>query len=80
MKIAAIKPLVEAHSIDELRKAEDAILNEAQPEIEVQGSDEGEQLTHVLAAIWIKHQMQEHDLDFTTALRQYSARVRTSIS
>lgn len=80
MKIAAIKPLVETHSIEDLRAAEDAILNDTPTAIEVQGADEGEQLTHVLAAIWIKHQMDETGADFTTTLRSYTQRVRTSIS
>lgn len=79
MKIPTIKKLAENETIDDLKLAEEAILNEEQPKIEVEGKDEGEQLTHVLAAIFIKEQM-EKGLSFVDALRAYSARVRTSIS
>ena len=80
MKIPSIKKLVESASIAELRAAEDALLEGLSPAIEVEGEDEGEQLTHVLAAIQILHAMQHDGLEFTAALRAYSARVRTSIS
>ena len=80
MKIPVIKKLVEQASIAQLRAAEDAILEGNTPEIVVEGDDEGEQLTHILAAIEILHAMQHHGQDFTTALRAYSQRVRTSIS
>jgi len=80
MQIAIIKQLAETHTIDELRRAEDALLNEAQPAIKVEGKDEGEQLTHVLAAIEIHHDMERSNIDFRTALRNYTQRVRNSIS
>ncbi|MBA3900387.1 MAG: hypothetical protein H0X62_09300 [Bacteroidetes bacterium] len=80
MKIPVIKKLVEIASLADLQKAEEAILEELQPEIEIEGDDEGEQLTHVLAAIWIKGNMQENNLEFRVSLRNYSQRVRKSIS
>ena len=80
MKIPAIKLLVENHTIEELQQAENNLLNEKPLAIEVKGDDEGEQLTHILAAIWIKHQMSEQNVEFTAALRQYTQRVRVSIS
>ena len=80
MKIPSIKKLVESCSNAQLVAAEIAILDEQTPAIEVEGADEGEQLTHVLAAIWIKHQMETDNLEFTAALRAYTSRVRTSIS
>jgi hypothetical protein len=79
MKIPAIKKLVETYAVDELKKAEDAIYNEQKPAIEIEGDDEGEQLTHVLAAIEILEQMKQGK-DFKTALRDYTQRVRKSIS
>jgi hypothetical protein len=79
MKIPAIKKLVEAYNIPELQAAEAALLEELPLPLEVEGEDEGEKLTHILAAIWIKHEMQREGLDFVKALRAYSARVRKSI-
>ena len=80
MKISAIKQLVETHTVAELHTAEDALLNEQVPAIEVPGDDEGEQLTHVLAAVWIHQYMDEHGAVFPVALREYTKKVRVSIS
>lgn len=80
MQIPVIKQLAETHSIAVLRAAEDAIINEQKPAIEIQGKDEGEQLTHVLAAIEILSDMEKGGIDFRTALRNYTQRVRNSIS
>lgn len=79
MKIPAIKKLVENVEVDALKKAEEALLDEQKPEIQIDGDDESEQLTHVLAAIIIKEDM-ANGLSFVDALRKYSSRVRTSIS
>lgn len=79
MKIPEIKKLVETYEIAQLVKAEEAILEEMQPEIEVGGADEGEQLTHVMAAIWILKDMEKGG-DFKTSLRAYTQKVRNSIS
>jgi hypothetical protein len=79
MKLPIIKSLVEQYSLAQLQQAEEAIVNEKTPAIEVKGDDEGEQLTHVLAAIYIKEQMAA-GMDYISALRQYTQRVRTSIS
>jgi hypothetical protein len=79
MKIPAIKQLVESFSTAELQQAEEALMNEQTPAIEVPGDDEGEQLTHVLAAIEIQNHMAT-GMAFPQALRQYTQRVRTSIS
>lgn len=80
MKIPSIKKLVGQYSIIELKDAEDALYAEEKPAIEVEGDDEGEQLTHVLAAIWILAEMQSKGTDFNTTLRAYTSRVRSSIS
>lgn len=80
MKIPVIKKLVEETDLKDLQAAEAALLEEQQPAITIEGSDEGEQLTHVLAAIWIKHEMQKNNTDFVTTLRAYTSRVRKSIS
>jgi hypothetical protein len=80
MKIPVIKKLVESFNQEQLVAAEEAILNETTPEIEVEGSDEGEQLTHVMAAQFILSEMASKGIEFTAALRLYTAKVRSSIS
>jgi len=80
MKLPAIKKLVENASFEQLALAEEAILNEQNPEIEVEGSDEGEMLTHIMAAQFIKNEMAEKNVDYMTAMRSYTSKVRTSIS
>ena len=80
MKIPAIKKLVETQEVQALMDAEAAIIDEQPLAIEVDGDDEGEQLTHILAAIWILNHMQESGEDFKTSLREYTKKVRVSIS
>jgi len=80
MKIPAIKKLVETYSLDDLKKAELAFENGENPEIDVQGEGEGEQFTHVIAAAWILEKMESDDVDFKSALRQYTNKVRESIN
>lgn len=79
MKIPAIKKLVESYTVDELKKAEEALYDEQSIDIDVDGEDEGEKLTHILAAIDILNEMQK-GIEFTQALRNYTQRVRKSIS
>jgi hypothetical protein len=78
MKLPEIKSLL-VHDIQELKNAEEALLNEEVPAIEVPGIDEGEQMTHIYAAIWIKEKMDE-GMNDREALRAYTQRVRNSIS
>ncbi len=80
MKIPVIKEIVEKYTLAELRKAEDALLDEKTPEIEIKGDDEGEQLTHTLAGIWIRNKMDDEKLEFPAALRLYTQKVRVSIN
>lgn len=79
MKIPAIKKLVGEYSVEELRAAEDALLNEQTPTIDVGGEDEGEQLTHLIGAIEIKNNI-EKGMAEKDALRAFTQRVRNSIS
>lgn len=80
MKIPAIKALVEQRSVAELRTAEEALMNEETLPFEVSGEDEGEQLTHIMAASWILLRMDETGNDFKVTLREYTSKVRESIS
>ena len=79
MQIPIIKKLVEAYTLVQLQDAEAAMMEEQKPAIEVDGQDEGECLTHVLASIYIKEKM-EQGTAFNQALRDFSQRVRKSIS
>ena len=80
MQIPVIKKLVENYSLIQLQAAEDAMMEEQKPAIEIEGKDEGECLTHVLAAIYIKDKMENQATPFNQALRDFSQRVRKSIS
>ncbi|MGK7390237.1 MAG: DUF6952 family protein [Candidatus Cyclobacteriaceae bacterium M2_1C_046] len=80
MKIPAIKKLVESYDQMELREAEAQLVEDLPLAIEVEGDDEGEQLTHILAAIYIQEKMDRDKVDFKTALRDYTGRVRESIN
>ena len=80
MQIPVIKKLVETYSLVQLQDAEAAMMEELKPSIEVEGKDEGECLTHVLASIYIKDKMENHGVAFNQALRDFSQRVRNSIS
>ena len=79
MKIPAIKKLLK-FDIEELRKAEELLAEEHDPQIEIEGEDEGEKLTHVFGAIWIKEQIDSGEMDERKALRAFTQKVRGSIS
>jgi hypothetical protein len=79
MKIPAIKKLVESCSVEQLQQAENELYDEQLPSVEVEGEDEGEQLTHIIAALWIKNDMAENGTDLKTSLRTYTQKVRKSI-
>ncbi len=80
MKVPAIKDLVEKQELASLERAENEILEEKEPSIEVGGEDLGEKLTHVIAAVQIRKDMDENGLPFGKALRNYTEKVRKSIS
>jgi hypothetical protein len=79
MKIPAIKRMVELYSLEELKAAELALSQEEKPAIAIEGEDEGEQLTHAFAAMWIKEKIAQ-GVEFNQALRDYTQMVRGSIS
>lgn len=79
MKIAAIKQLIEKYNLEELSQAETAIENGELLPFEVEGEDDGEKFTHILAAIDILHRIKEEGKDPNTALREFTQRVRNSI-
>lgn len=80
MQIPVIKRIVEKYSEEQLRKAEEALIEEQPLEIEIEGEDEGEQLTHIMAALWVKNEMEQNDVPLGKAVRNYTVKVRNSIS
>lgn len=80
MKIPAIKRLLEKYDLQVLQEAEARLIEDVPLDIDVEGDDEGEQLTHIIAAIYIGEMMGRDKVDFKTALRDYTSRVRGSIS
>lgn len=80
MDVPVIKKIVQQFSVDALRSAEEALLNEEKPTIEIPGEDEGEQLTHAMAAIWVHEEMEREGIPLGKAIRNYTVKVRNSIS
>jgi hypothetical protein len=80
MKIPVIKKLVESFTVEELSQAEKDIVEGIPVSKEVEGEDEGEQLTHVIAASLILQDMKNRKVDFKEALRDYTRKVRESIN
>jgi len=79
MQLPVIRKMVEAYTIEELQAAEAAIYDEKKPDIEIEGEDEGEQLTHIIAALWIKDDMEKNGTELKNSLRAYTQKVRKSI-
>ena len=79
MKLGAIRKLLGV-AIETLQKAEEDLAEERPLAIEVEGDDEGEKLTHIFGAIWIKEQVASGAMDEKSALRAFTQKVRNSIS
>ncbi|AFM03475.1 hypothetical protein Fleli_1030 [Bernardetia litoralis DSM 6794] len=80
MKLSVIKELVENYSLEQLKKSEAAMEEGETPTFEIKGEDEGEQFTHIIAAVWIKEKMATDGIDARSAMREYTQKVRNSIS
>ncbi len=80
MKVPALKKLVENYTLEQCIEAEQQLLEGEKPTIEIDGEDEGEQLTHILGAIDILTRVKEEGKDIKTATREFIDRVRNSIS
>lgn len=80
MKISEIKRLCENYSLESLANAEELLLEEADDLlIEVNGIDEGEKLTHLMAAQWCLQNMEKTGEDLRASIRSYTQKVRKSI-
>ena len=80
MNIAAVRTLIESYNEHQLQQAEADLLEGRDVQIDVDGEDEGEQLTHVLAALWVVQHMKETSQDASASIRAYTQKVRKSIS
>ncbi|MFA9290405.1 MAG: hypothetical protein ACEQSF_04180 [Solirubrobacteraceae bacterium] len=81
MKIPEIKRLVENFSLEDLILTEKNLLNEEPLLIEVNGIDEGEKLTHIIAAIWSKNQLEENkNFTINEVIRNYTLKIRNTIN
>lgn len=80
MNLAAVRTLVETYTNHDLQQAEAQLLEGEPLAIDVQGEDEGEQLTHILAALWVLQHMAETGDALPLAMRAYTQRVRQSIT
>lgn len=79
MKIPVIKKICETYTLEEVIRAEEDILEGRPPVIEIEGEDEGEQLTHAYAARFILEAIRSGK-EFKEALREFTQKVRGSIS
>ncbi len=80
MQATVIKKLIESISIQDLKEAEEKICQNERPNFEVEGDNEKEQLTHILAAIHILEMAENDKIGLNIAFRRFFERVRTSIS
>lgn len=80
MNVSSVKSLIENYSIARMQAAEEALMNDMPLPFDVEGKDEGEQLTHLLAAIYCKQEMEQSGITVNEALRLYGRRVRNSIN
>jgi len=81
MQIKAIKNLIDKFSLDELKAKENQLLEGEDLSFdEVEGVDEGEQLTHLTGAIWCIEEASTKNGNPQNEVRNFAAKVRNSIS
>ena len=81
MQIKAIKNLLAKYNKEELQKLENDLLEGNEISFEdVEGVDEGEQLTHLTGAIWCLDESAKNGTKATAEVRNFASRVRNSIS
>jgi hypothetical protein len=80
MKAAAIKHLAGTQPLSRLRAAEQALLAGRPTSFFIDGDTPGEQLTHVLAAIFALRYMAAHGVGWPAAQRAFFCKVREAIT
>jgi hypothetical protein len=79
MEILLIRSLVEKYTLSELQEAEFAIIQEEPVKIRVEGRDQAERLSNVIAACWILEEMKSRNIEFPEALQLYNKKVRDQV-
>lgn len=81
MQITVIKTLLNKFSVEQLKQKEEQLLEGEELSFEdVEGEDEGEQLTHLTGAIWCIEQAEANGTKPQMEVRNFISRVRNSIS
>jgi len=80
VKTEEIKRLAEHSELETLKQAETALLEGHDLPLQVNGEDEGEQLTHILSAIWVLEHIKNTGCTLPLAMRDLARKVRGSIS
>ena len=71
--------MASGHELAELAAAAEAIESGKTPEIEVNGTDEGDMLSNVLGALEVRTKVDKEGEELRTALRNFAERVRDII-
>jgi hypothetical protein len=79
VKAAAVRRLADAHGVDALEQAAEALIEREEDLLGVDGDDPGEKLTHVMLAIRVKRRIIDGE-DPKEAFRNEMASVRTVLS
>ena len=79
MNVSVVRKLVETRSVENLLEVEKALIMDEPLPFEIEGNDGSQQLSHAIAALWIKEVMNEQDLSFQQALDDYIRQVRETI-
>lgn len=76
MLVAVVKDLATRYTVDELKRATEAFEKNRENTLNVDGGDEGEKLSNLLAAIEVRTKM-DQGVALNEALRHFSQRVRS---
>jgi len=80
MKTNAIRDLVIHKTLHELEILRLGLIGAEAGHEAIPGADRAEKLTHVLAAIWVKQQIENQGISLADSVRRFGARVRNTIS
>lgn len=79
MKIAEVKRLATSYTVEQIEAAVTAFETERKNDLQVDGENDGEKMSHLLAASFVRRQI-DKGLDLNSAVREYSKRVRSILS
>ncbi len=76
MEVNVVKKLVENHTLEELKQAEQALIQDQPLAFEVFGIDLGEKLNYLIAAVQTLEKMNRSSIEFDIALNDYTKHVK----